>query len=547
MDEAISGTVYSKGLSVKLKAQLYGVALVFLVLLYTSPAGLVFYWLLNNLFSLLKNIVFKLYEAGKGPRIALPKIAFPGVSTKSANAIFWGTALFMAAFTGAYIPSNVIVASAEEFMDLLNLQNPAVYLGHAFCLAFGAFVVWVGVYYLLTEKNGRLMFSAAMWMLAGVAVVDYMSFGRNLGLINDVLQYENTPIFSLKTKLVNLLLVFAVAAVMFLLFRKLQKPVRMATMGLLLAVTVITGINVGQITQTYRTKVDAQAEESLYAEIPLSRTGKNVMLIMLDRALSLQVPYIFQEKPELYEAFDGFTYYSNTLSFGPCTSVGISGLYGGYEYTPEAMEQRDDQYMWQKHNEALKVLPDLFYNQGYNVTICDPTYAGYSWIPDLTIYKDYPKMHTYYMDEVFYYDHSTTKVRKEEIRNRNFFYFGLTKIAPVFMQSPLYNEGLYNEIYDTEKDSATQRVTGPSTAEGLDEGFMKGYTVMEKLPEISKIEDDEQGTFLLLSSNLTHEAALLQKPDYVPCRTAMFMCRCVILPDKANCGILPPASPAPTA
>ncbi|MCR4798620.1 MAG: hypothetical protein K5853_09305, partial [Lachnospiraceae bacterium] len=131
-------------------------------------------------------------------------------------------------------------------------------------------------------------------------------------------------------------------------------------------------------------------------------------------------------------------------------------------------------------------------------------------------YKDYPDMHTYYMDEVFYYDHSTVRVRKEEIRNRNFFYYGLTKIAPVFMQSPLYNEGLYNEIYDTEKDSATQRVTSPSTAEGLDEGFMKGYTVMEKLPEISKIEDDEEGTFLLLSSNMTHETVLLQKPDYVP-------------------------------
>ena len=32
--------------------QLYTMALFFLVFLYTSPAGLVFYWTLNNLFSL---------------------------------------------------------------------------------------------------------------------------------------------------------------------------------------------------------------------------------------------------------------------------------------------------------------------------------------------------------------------------------------------------------------------------------------------------------------------------------------------------------------
>nr|MCR4797158.1 YidC/Oxa1 family membrane protein insertase [Lachnospiraceae bacterium] len=320
----ISGTVYSKGLSAKLKVQLYGVALVFLVLLYTSPAGLVFYWLLNNLFSLLKNVVFKLYEAGKGPKLSLPKFDFPGVSEKSANAIFWGSALFMAVFTGAFIPSNVIVASAEEFMDLLNLQNPAIYMAHALCLALGTFVVWCGVYYLLTEKSGRLMFAAGMWMMAGVAVLDYMAFGRNLGLINDVLQYEKTPVFSLQTKIINLLLVALVALVLFLLYKKQQKLVRMASVVLLLAVTVITGINVGQMTKTYRATADSQGQDSLYAEIPLSRTGKNVVLIMLDRALSLQVPYIFKEKPELYEDFDGFTYYSNVLSFGPCTSVGIS-------------------------------------------------------------------------------------------------------------------------------------------------------------------------------------------------------------------------------
>ena len=54
----ISGTVYTKDLSKKDKLQLYGVALIFLVLLYKSPSGLVFYWTLNNIFSLAKNIVY---------------------------------------------------------------------------------------------------------------------------------------------------------------------------------------------------------------------------------------------------------------------------------------------------------------------------------------------------------------------------------------------------------------------------------------------------------------------------------------------------------
>ena len=58
----VSGIIYTKGHPVKEKIQIYGLALIFLVLLYHSPAGLVFYWLLNNVFSLLKNIFYKLKE-----------------------------------------------------------------------------------------------------------------------------------------------------------------------------------------------------------------------------------------------------------------------------------------------------------------------------------------------------------------------------------------------------------------------------------------------------------------------------------------------------
>ncbi len=56
----VSGVIYTRGHPLKTKLQLYGIALFFLIFLYNSPAGLVFYWTLNNLFSLLKNIFYKL-------------------------------------------------------------------------------------------------------------------------------------------------------------------------------------------------------------------------------------------------------------------------------------------------------------------------------------------------------------------------------------------------------------------------------------------------------------------------------------------------------
>ena len=60
----LSGLVYSKKLRFKESLPLYIVSLIFLVLLYNSPSGLVFYWTLNCLFSFIKNIVieYKLYK-----------------------------------------------------------------------------------------------------------------------------------------------------------------------------------------------------------------------------------------------------------------------------------------------------------------------------------------------------------------------------------------------------------------------------------------------------------------------------------------------------
>ena len=52
----VAGAIYTKGFKFKDKATIYGMALIFLVILYNSPSGLVIYWTMNNVFSLVKNI-----------------------------------------------------------------------------------------------------------------------------------------------------------------------------------------------------------------------------------------------------------------------------------------------------------------------------------------------------------------------------------------------------------------------------------------------------------------------------------------------------------
>jgi membrane protein insertase Oxa1/YidC/SpoIIIJ len=50
-----SSYIYTTNLQKNDKVQLWILALLFFVLLYNSPSGLVLYWTLNNIFSLIKN------------------------------------------------------------------------------------------------------------------------------------------------------------------------------------------------------------------------------------------------------------------------------------------------------------------------------------------------------------------------------------------------------------------------------------------------------------------------------------------------------------
>ena len=155
----------------------YWMALIFLVLLYDSPAGLVFYWTLNNLFSLIKNIFYKLPNPKKviGILCSIVGIAilisgliyFTGIRRKvltvlvaaalqlpmfkkrikilnkesgenadnmpanTAKTIFFACSVFMALLVGVLIPSAILSTSTAEFVEMKAYHSPLTYLVRA--------------------------------------------------------------------------------------------------------------------------------------------------------------------------------------------------------------------------------------------------------------------------------------------------------------------------------------------------------------------------------------------------------------------------------
>lgn len=556
----VSAIIYTKGFPAKAKVQLYGMAALFLILLYDSPAGLVFYWTLNNVFSLVKNIFCKL----KNPRRAVsilsslsgialmavvifvhPMDSFrtqflvlafllvlqvPAVSalvrrftsarpapeiTKQDNKVFFLGAVFVTILTGILIPATVIKSSPEEFINTMTFTNPLMYVLHSFLIAAGTFLVWFTIFYMLAGNGGKKMMGLGMWVLSGLAVVNYMFFGTDYGTLSSKLKFDLRPAFEVSSQVTNLLVLLAVAAVLVLVWKKKEDLVRLVYTAAILAMVGMSAFSIHGIQQVVPQTIDRlTASGQSMASIPLSRTGKNVVVLMMDRAIGSYIPYLFNEKPELQQQFAGFTYYPNMTSFGGFTNIGTPPLFGGYEYTPEQMNLRDEELLEDKHNEALKVMPVTFRQQGYEVTVCDPSYAGYSWIPDLSVFDDYPEINTFLTAGRFDTFSEDAAGDFDEQLNRNFFCYSMFKIAPTFLQPTLYNDGLYNK--SVAHVDMVQVAHDISTASGVNETFMRSFSVLKNLKTITHVTDEEQNTFMMMSNDSTHEPLLLQEPQYEP-------------------------------
>ena len=566
----VTGIIYTKGHPLKSKIQVYGLAVIFLVLLYHSPAGLVFYWLLNNVFSLIKNIFGHL----KNPKMILSvtlsisgiflliltlaksdldtrqkillsigsiMLSIPLLSVLLKNkllmkhesgtkdaVIFFAGVVLMSLITGLLIPSTVIDASPTEFIEITDSMNPLIYVLNSTCLSFGSWVLWGGVFYFFMNDNTKVFFSKGVWIICGVSVIDYMLFGTKLGNLSSTLKYDITPSYKFSDYLINSIVIVLVALVFALIYKTIPQISKSVLLVAILSVLMIGTFHLVGIGGAYVGFENYFDSDEEMPSIPLSKTGKNVVVLMLDRAMGTQVPYIFNEKPELLDKFDGFTYYPNTISYGSRTRFGAPALYGGYEYTPERINERSSESLVSKHNEALKVMPVIFGDNGYNVTICDPSYAGYKLVPDLSIYDDYPEFNCFNTNGRFsitgdnIYGQSSFEMtsRVHKTRNRNLFCFSIMKISPILLQETLYDGGLYNESYSETDDafgsSLSQRLDGLSRSTGYRLEFIESYPVLTNLPAMTDIEENSLNTFLMMRNDTTHSECLLQEPDYIP-------------------------------
>jgi YidC/Oxa1 family membrane protein insertase len=557
----VSGAIYTQELLLKDKIQAYGIAAVFLLLLYNSPAALVLYWTCNNLYNLVKNFII---HKAKNPKLVIhilvsvfcfalvvyvlfvhqgwivkrvllafvvaiiPCLPFlfkffarkkktAPVLEKNHKSVD-NTGIFilsMAVFFilgGFFVPSSLIASSVQEFSFIENYESPFPFIANTALQSFGIFLLWpLCIYYLLPLKIKEI-FAKTVAALTVIVIADVFLFPEKNVYLTIMFRLSKNPEFNFVIDFLNFFVII-IAVILVLLsiryFRKIMISGLIIVICALVTAGIFNSIKISNEFQSFQSRFERN-NNNIVSHEPIyqfTKNGKNVLVIMLDRAISGYIPYIFEENPELYNSFDGFEWYKNTISFGGYTNFGTPGLFGGYEYTPLEMQARNNIPLVEKHNQALLMLPRIFLDQGFKVTITDPSYANYSWIPDLSIFNDYPQIHVEnfigkYYEEWLLSDKTEQiiKVDVAEIVKSYLIRFSFFKFVPSFLRNFAYDNGEWLTV---------KSLLFPY-------GTLANYIALDMLPEITQISEDPFSTYSVLVNNLPHDPSFLQAPDYIP-------------------------------
>ena len=561
----IAGAIYTKGFAFKDKAQIYGMALLFLVILYTSPSGLVLYWTMNNVFSLVKNIFYKLknpikvlyylmcigivavdiyilfvYDGGASLTkrlyaviplsclIAVP-VVIKGINylldnhltniinnKKDRFLLFFFSAIAITVLSGLVLPSQLISSSVQEFSNIENYGNPNTFLLYSFFQSVGLFIFWPICIYFLFGKRIQTLISCIFSSGVILSIINAFVFTGNYGSMDVTLKFiDGFSNPSMIYMLLNLIVLLVITVGIFVLFKFRNKIASNISLILSVAFVVLSFVNIGNINKEYNSfnkNKDSTVINDLSAQFSLSKTEKNVVVFMLDRAKSNYFESILDDQPYIKESFEGFTYYPNTISANSHTLIGSPGLYGGYEYLPSEMNKRKDVKLKDKHNESLLLMPRIFTEQAdFNATVSDLSWGNYSYVSDLSFMSEYPKI-----DYKHLHGKYSGKFSKEVIGDkittslgncitRNLFFVSMFREVPCILRPVIYYKGswLSSEITDDLN------------------------SIIEYLSELYYLQartdfNSEKSSFICLSNEATHANINISSLDVISTETLSY-------------------------
>ncbi|MCL2295412.1 MAG: YidC/Oxa1 family membrane protein insertase [Spirochaetes bacterium] len=558
----ISGAIYTNGLAIKDKVQVYSISIIFFILLYNSPAALVLYWTCNNIYNLIKNILLKTKNAKqiisvlillfgvslvvwqmffrrdsidrpllelffvivflamfllipvwkKIWRIIKRKIDIKNTALELPGKTFFLSLMGLFLLIGLVIPSGLIASNVEQFSFLQPFSSPLPYIGIILTQSLGI-LLWLLCIYFLFDRRAKILLAIILTFTLGVFLINAFVFIGNYGAMTPDLHFLNFRESPSNQKIINIIAMLIVCVAMLLLLMWKRKKVLLSIQSIVVIALLCLGVvNIVNIKIEYQAIQGSQDKErgssfTLGKEYTFSRTGKNVLLIVLDSAVSFYVPYIFEEKPELRNSFKGFTFFPNTVTHGPSTIQGMPGIFGGYYYTPLEIQKRTDEFWVDKFLESYQVLPRIMAEAGFKVAVYNQQWMDFSLynrFDNIRAGRNLERFTSYYLS-----------------RNRDFNFkdyyrilydklirFSFFRVSPLILHKLIYDRGRFLSGFDTLLDSAN-----------YSHATINNFAALYVLPYITEITDENINSAVMFINKLPHSPAFFEAPYYIPVNT----------------------------
>lgn len=484
----LSVGVYAKDLVNSEKIQLFILPVIFLILLYNSPSGLVLYWTLNNLFSVGKNYVLRTLPIKNFSRKYQYNFSYYIAILNAILLVTW------------YFPLKIYFSDPDFFT--LNKYQFFVETLQLICVVLAIFVylklvvpTWLELCLERIVVGISLSISIyAAYNFFDTGVLD----GFSLTNAQNLTHQKYAPII-----VDNLILFIVLVVVIFIKYRKILNYLFIAT---ILAVVGVSGYDILVKSRTLYDTKTTELYSSDFRALPnyakeflsFSREGKNIVVIMADTFEGQHMRKIIHNDPEIKKLLDGFVWYENAITLGGRTFFGEPAIHGGHDFSPFAINERSDHInsVTDEIAKSYKTFIDEFSAQGFNVQILGPSYTTCEKINfhaenDMDFCKDY----SYQLDFIDYF------VNKNNISNLSDS-FKVSRFLEAFALYNVVPYSLRTFIYD---DASWLNTVAFTRSVAFD---YKNYAFISSMADISVIKSDAP-TLKYISTEYTHPSWLL--------------------------------------
>lgn len=515
----------------------YVLPLIFFVLVYNMPAILLLYWTMNNIFFLFPNknkepfkdislflyqfvilflflvitnytwlpfvyfekfnnfYFFILYLALLSFFITIISKLIISIlverkylsSIKTNNKLFylliWTLFFYLYfVFSSFFITSPDIIMFGEYFIQELFIKA-LVYLVASFTICYIFYITFDEI----KQKVSLVLFSSVFFIF----IINAFFINQEYGLLDTfIFPYSEKLKLSLLENILHIIVTLIILSLAIFILKRYQQYLSQLLVILNIVGIITIFINLASVTQLIEQQKVELEKNTSQKIFHYSKTGKNIVIIMLDRAFGGFVPDIFKDEPKFKEDFEGFTWYPNTFSTNNNTLGGLQTIYGGENYIIDSIsDYRKDLPLKDKRDYAYRLYIDNFSTKNYELMYFAPTLAGSNFSGDCSIFNN---------DKLQCFNTFRTPISQENIKSKRIIskiykqimMLSLFKSSPANLKNDLYQNGFWlgnsafqviaTNLYKTHKDNL---------------GMMK---------KLSDTNTKEKNTFKMITNLLTH-------------------------------------------